>query len=1157
MSPTLKSSRDRSHGRSGAEPADRVPSSLAALLDERVASHGTSAALTTPLASRLGDASLTAATLWSWEAVASAALAVAARLEAEGLARGDRLAHSGPQTADWVVTDLACLLSGIVHVSLHADMPVEQRRQWCECLGVRAMIATGYSRGRLPAMPCRLLDWRSPECESLLGGQSSLARETLARKLATRVAACEPDAEAVILFSSGTTGRGRAVVHSQRSLAVNAASSAAVFLEEEADVRLAWLPLSHSLARTGDLGTALVRGACLAIVEDRMRVLDAAREASPTVILGVPAFFERVERALASGRITDLSASLGGRVRVCVSGGAPLRKRTATAFARAGVSLVEGYGLAEAGPVVSLASPRSWRAGTVGPPIAGVHVRCNEQGVLQVKSPGIALGVIEAGEQQRHAVTNDGWLSTGDLGRVDPDGHVVIAGRAVDVLTLAGGEKIPPADIEACLAEDPVIAQVCLIGDGLRRPLAVIVPEPDVLREAVHQLSLKVLSRRQALRHPRLLAWLARRVAWRQRHFPRAWQADHLLLLGRSFDPRRGEVTVSMKLRRQVIAAQFSQQTAAISAHGAQGTGLRAGVATVQTPTPSPAAATAAADCLWKAGSSAGFAAAAAAAAAAMPETIRSIQEDALAVAQRMRDDGSLFDETGRLSGDAETAIAATGLFGLVVPPEYGGSGGGMQQLCRVVSRMACVSPTTAGMLSVHSTIGAVWALREFGSPQQQQRHLPGLARGEPLSVFAATEPDAGCDLGRVTTTLKRIDGRLVVSGHKLYITGATHGRMVKLLARDAANGNRPVVLLVRLPPHDTEQLRLERCLLHPLKHAHNQAILFNQFEVDPADILKAPAKSGREPDAMQIVWHGLNRGRVTLAAQAVGTLRLMLHEAVLHARTRETWGQPIASRELIQGRIGRIAAAAVASEALANWAAHAIDSGGSGELEAITAKVAASGLVRDSAADAYGIHGGRGFLLGHPLGDALHDHFAVNTYEGESGLLELALFKGLAKRHPLASHRSRSKSAVSLVRLFADRLACRWTSNEEDRGILNHRFRLLALAARRGLIDSAGAIERSFRRYGRDLSERQLLVGNLAARVRDQITVLAVAHHADRVIAPRDDSPGLSAAETACRLALARSQGRHLNEADLSALATTGKHALTRDADKPVQETA
>jgi long-subunit acyl-CoA synthetase (AMP-forming)/alkylation response protein AidB-like acyl-CoA dehydrogenase len=1120
--------------------------SLVDLLAVRVANDAERLAVVTPSASRHGSLPVRNPAGWSWRALAARALRLAEWLGSEGLAPGDRLAHIGPHTADWVITDLACLLAGIVHVPLHADMPVETRRQWCEWLSVKAMLMTGRGCERNPTMPCPLLDWQVASDQGLHQEQL-LSTAEITGRLADCAEACDPDAEAVILFSSGTTGRGRAVVHSQRSLAENAAAAAAVFLEEPDDVRLAWLPLSHSLARTGDLGTALVRGACLAMVEDRTRVLEAAREVSPTVILGVPAFYERIEHALACGRITDLSASLGGRVRVCVSGGAPLRQRTAAAFAKAGVPLVEGYGLAEAGPVVSLASPRNCRAGTVGPPITGVQVRCNEQGIFEVKSPGLALGVIDAGEQLRRPIAQYGWLTTGDRGSVDADGHLRIAGRAVDVLTLASGEKIPPADIEAALAEDRAIAQVCLIGDGLRRPLAVIVPEPDVLREAVRLLKLRVASRQQALRHPRLLAWLARRVAWRQQHLPRAWQAGHLLLLGRSFDPDRGEVTVSMKLRRHVIAEKFTEEMTAMTAIARQESQpLPAGVAAVKASPPPAGSSTPAANCLWQPASAGGFAAAAEAAAAALPDAIHGIQDEAIAATQRMRDDGSLFDEAGRLSTTAEAALAATGLFGLAVPVEHGGNGGGMHQLCRVVSSVGGISPTAAGMLSVHSTIGAVWALRDFGSPQQQQRHLPGLARGAPLSIFAATEPDAGCDLGRVATTLETVDGRLLISGHKLYITGATHGRLVKLLARDSASGNRPVVILVRLPPHDTPQLRLERCPLHPLKHAHNQAILFDGFEADPADILQAPVKPGREPDAMQIVWHGLNRGRVTLAAQAVGTLSLMLNDAVSHSRLRETWGQPIASRELVQGRVARIAAAAVACEALASWAAHAIDAGGSGELEAITAKVTASGLVRDAATDAYGIHGGRGFLLGHPLGDALHDHFAVNTYEGESGLLELALFKGLARRHPFATSRGDPRSKLSMLRLFADRVASRWTSAQEDRTILHHRFRLLALAARRGLVDSAWAVERSFREHGRDLAERQLLVGNLASRVRDQLTILAVAHHADRVFAPRSDTPALAAAETACRLALARSQGRHLTAADLSCLATTGKRFLS-----------
>lgn len=1139
------SSHDASVATAAPPPAD----TLVGLLAQRVQHDGDRGALRTPAASRIGNASSPERSpCWTWRRLAAAAMQLASRLEAAGLSRGDRLAHSGPHTADWVLVDLACLLSGIVHVPLHAEMTAEARRHWCEWLRVEALLVSGRGHQALAAMPCRQLDWRCHAPDGLLATATSHAPDMLSASLAKRVAACDPDQEAVILFSSGTTGRGRGVVHSQRSLAANAVASAGVFLEEPEDVRLAWLPMTHSLARTGDLGTALVRGACLAMVEDRTRLLDAAQEVSPTVILGVPAFYERLEQALAAGQIDDLPARLGGRVRVCVSGGAPLRQRTVDAFASAGVPLVQGYGLAEAGPVISLASPRNQKSGTVGPPLAGVDVRVNETNVLEVRSPGLALGVIEAGSTTLHPITSGGWLTTGDLGALDADGHLRLSGRAGDTLVLAGGEKLSPTDIEALLAEDPAIAQVCVLGHGLRRPVAVIVPEPAVFRDAVRSMRLRVVSRRQALRHPRLVAWLTRRIAWRQRHLPRACQANQVLLLDRSFDPHSGEVTAAMKLRRQTIAKGLAKEmaTAATPHAGPRPDNLHpirpaANVAGSTTP---------AASCLWQGSASGSFAAAAEAAAAPLPTAMASLESDAVSLARRMRDDGSLFDEAGRLAATAEEALAKTGLFGLAVPEPYGGSAAGMQQLCRVVSHLGSISPTSAGMLSVHSTIGAVWALRDFGTQQQQQRHLPALARGTPLSIFAATEPDAGCDLGRVATTLTRHEGRLLLTGEKMFITGATHGRLVKLLARDADHGNAPVIILVRLPAHDTDQVQLERCQLHPLKHAHNQLIRFDRYEVSADDILRGPAKPGRSPDAMQIVWHGLNRGRVTLAAQAVGTLSLMLGEAVAYARQRETWGQPIASRELIQGRVARIAAAAFTCEAVASWAAHSIDAGGSGELEAIVAKVTASGLVREAAADAYGIHGGRAFLRGHPLGDSLHDHFAVNTYEGESGLLELALFKGLVKRHPLADRRSSSPLSMLLPTLRLR--ATRWGSATEDRSILDARFRGFAAAARQQMRSTARDIERAIRRHGRGLAEHQLLVGSLAARAREQLVILAVAHHADRVTAAAGDTAGLAAAETACRLALARSSGRHLAPDDLTCLATTGKTFLSQERPLP-----
>jgi hypothetical protein len=369
-----------------------------------------------------------------------------------------------------------------------------------------------------------------------------------------------------------------------------------------------------------------------------------------------------------------------------------------------------------------------------------------------------------------------------------------------------------------------------------------------------------------------------------------------------------------------------------------------------------------------------------------------------------------------------------------------------------------------------------------------------------------------------------------------MFITGATYGRLVKLLA---VLDGRPVVALVRLPDQDSAGFRLAHYALHPLKHAHNAALVFDGFELQDRDLLQPPA--GR--DGMQLVWHGLNRGRVTLAAQAAGTLRLLLAQAVAHAGRRQTWGAAIASRELVQGRLGRITASIVACDALAAWAAAAIDAGGTGELEAIAAKITASGCVRDAAIDALGVHGGRAFLVGHPLGDSLHDHFAVTVYEGESDLLGLALFKGLAKHHPAGGRSAPEPSAVGRAYDWLAWRASIWARGGRDGRMLDRELRGHAVAARRLLAAKALEIDRAVRRRGRGLAERQLEVGELAGDVRDLVGVLAVAHHGDASGNPAVEM----AADCWCRMALARARGRRPAGDDLAAVARLGRAVAGR----------
>ena len=1124
---------------------------LVGLLAQRVRESSDRTAIVDPLASRR----------LTWGQLVAQSLATAQRLEAAGLKPGDRLVHVGGHGADWIIADVACLLGGFVQVALHADAAIAEQAEQLQLFRPRSVLVSGTRPLPAPGALSRpryevRVDWATP-------GMAASDTAGLAAAIERRSASCDPDAPATILISSGTTGRPSGFVHSQRALAGNAIAAAAEFLDEPDDVRLAWLPMSHALARVGDLYTALVRGGTLSVVTDRQRLLEACRLLPPAVILGVPAFFDRLAAAVEAGRIAELAPALGGRIRACVSGGAPLRRRTVALFRREGVPLVEGYGLAEAGPVVAVSNPRNYRPGAVGRPLAGIDLKIDDRpatrGQLLIKTPCRAVAVIDPGHPagERPIVTSD-WLETGDLGSLDADGQLRIRGRLDDVLTLANGLKLPAAEVEAALLEEPAVAQVCVTGSGQPWPVALIVPEPTRVRRLLRQFRSRVWSRRQALADRRLLDWFSRRLAARQQKLPRGWQVRRFVLVDHPFDAAHGEATESFKVKRRAVADHFSdlldqlqagllpQRTGAIelqdSGQGSTNAITAAAVATA----------------VWQgavSGRSSGFAQAAAAGTVPPPAAVTGVVEQAERLLAELAAAGTLYEPvdlpsgptapladpppppTGKLTRQAEARLAEAGLWGLLVPEQFGGSGCQFGDFTRVVTRLAGCCPTVAGLLSVHSTIGAVAAVADFGSPQQQQRWLPRLAAGTPLSVFAATEPDAGCDLSRVACQLERDGDRLLLSGTKMFITGATYGRVVKLLAR---LDGRPTIVLVELPPADTAEFSLRGYALHPLKHAHNNAVEFRRLPVAPDDILVAgQSDSGRDRDGMAIVWHGLNRGRVSLAAQAAGTIGLLINRAVDFAWQRQTWGEPIARRELVQGRIGRMAAARLACEALAGWAAATIEAGQTGECEAILAKVVASRCLRTAAIEALGIHGGRAFLVGHPLGDSFHDHFAAGVYEGESDLLGLALFKGVAKGHPLAAVAGRRRLAGWL----GWQLGRRWgrDGDADDRRLLAGELRDWAHQARRGLAAWSLEADLCLRRYGHGLADRQLVVADLSTRLQQLISCLAVVHQADR----QADDQAVLAAGCWCREALAAATGKRPTAADQAAIAALGKLTL------------
>ncbi|HEX3659002.1 MAG TPA: acyl-CoA dehydrogenase family protein [Pirellulales bacterium] len=375
------------------------------------------------------------------------------------------------------------------------------------------------------------------------------------------------------------------------------------------------------------------------------------------------------------------------------------------------------------------------------------------------------------------------------------------------------------------------------------------------------------------------------------------------------------------------------------------------------------------------------------------PPEVTKVMDASLAIAARHRAAGTLMDSAGKITDAVFQELGAAGYWGLLVDREYGGSGAAFASFAPFLTRMATIDPTVAGLASVHGCIGAVDPVRAFGNAEQKSWYLPGLANGSRLSAFALTEPGAGSDLTALRTRAVLDGDAYVVNGEKLFITNVVPGRTIGLVC---LIDDRPAVLVVELPNAENEHFQLKKYGLYALKHAYNQGIIFRDFRVPAANLLR-PARG----DGLTIAYHGLNLGRVALCAASAGNMRLMLAGMLPWARFRKTYGAAIASRELVRRRVARLAGLIVASDALVAWCSGLIDQGYRGEMECIIAKIFGSEAQKEAAIELMmKTHGGRAFLHGHMFGDNVHEFLAPCIYEGEGEMLGMAFFKSLVKQH-------------------------------------------------------------------------------------------------------------------------------------------------------------
>jgi alkylation response protein AidB-like acyl-CoA dehydrogenase len=490
----------------------------------------------------------------------------------------------------------------------------------------------------------------------------------------------------------------------------------------------------------------------------------------------------------------------------------------------------------------------------------------------------------------------------------------------------------------------------------------------------------------------------------------------------------------------------------------------------------------------------------------AVPEPCARVMERSLEVVRRHRDAGTLHNERGKIADAVFRELGEAGYWGLLVDREYGGQGAPFAAFAQFLTRMATLDATVAGLASVHGCIGAVDPVRTFGTPEQKARILPKLASGERLSAFALTEPGAGSDLTALRTTAHRDGDDYVVNGEKLFITNAIPGRTVGLVCLIEG---KPAVLIADLPDREDEHFQIKTYGLYALKHSYNNGLVFKDFRVPAANLLQ-PLRG----DGLTIAYHGLNLGRVALCATAAGSMRVMLANMLPWAHFRRTYGEPIERRELVQRRIGRLAALIAGADAMVAWCSWLLDRGYRGEMECIIAKIYGSEAQKEAAIELFmKTHGGRAFLHGHMFGDNVHEYLAPCIYEGEGEMLGMAFLKSLIKEHgktyfepigrTLAAAGIKSPNLANPAHAWALRKAlvpyAKWRAGQmlagkrrADLPAMPEALKAHAEFASNALAKARMEIDATMTKHQLKLADRQCRIAEQSQRVQDMVVMLA-----------------------------------------------------------------
>ncbi len=538
---------------------------------------------------------------------------VALGMAAAGAKPGDRVAILSENRPEWAICDYACLTSGVTDVPLYPSLPADQLPYMLNDAGAVAIFVSTAAqaakiaeiRSHLPALKtvCAFdgkfpgVDCTFAELEARGAAADSADAMTAYRQRALGV---QPTDLATIIYTSGTTGEPKGVMLTHGNIASNVAASRQLLPMQE-EVTLSFLPLSHIFGRMADYLMFSV-GAEICYAESIDKLLQNFGEVHPTFVFSVPRIYEKVyagaiENARKGGalkyrlfqwarRVGDRAASerlagrqptgalalqnaiaqrlvfsklrarMGGRMRIFVSGSAPLAPEVAKFFYAADLVVLEGYGLTETSPVVSVNTPDHNRIGTVGMPISNIEVKIAADGEICVRGPGVMLGYYNKPDATREAIDPDGFFHTGDIGELR-DGYLVITDRKKDLIKTAGGKAIAPQPIENLVRQNRYVSQAVMIGDRRKFVALLIVPNFEQLEGWAKHKGIAFANHTQLIANPEVKAKMEREVLDHLQGLATFETPKKIALIKHDFTIESGELTPTLKVRRRVIDSKY------------------------------------------------------------------------------------------------------------------------------------------------------------------------------------------------------------------------------------------------------------------------------------------------------------------------------------------------------------------------------------------------------------------------------------------------------------------------------------------------------------------------------------------------------------------------------------------------------------------------